>query len=61
EGGDYTLTLFDVCGRVVYNQNIRAITGTNLKTIPLNGTADGIYSLILQKGNEVLRGRLIIR
>jgi hypothetical protein len=60
EGGNYVITLNDVLGRTVKENAGKATKGTNSYLIHLDGIAKGAYSIILSKGDDLVKTKLVI-
>lgn len=59
--GVYTVTLTDIYGRKVLEQQHTATAGTNTHTINLAGLAKGIYSVAIHDGDSVYVSTLVIK
>lgn len=60
DGGDYTISLVDIYGREVIHENAMAITGNNIHSINLDGISAGVYMVVLQKGNNIYKSKLVV-
>ena len=56
---DVTLSLTDINGRILYNQN--AISLGSDFTIPVNGFSRGLYVLTIKSGNNQKNQKIIIK
>jgi hypothetical protein len=61
DGGNYMVSLTDIYGRVVKQENATAIAGNNTHSIDLDGFAEGVYMIVLQKGNEIYKSKLVVK
>ena len=52
--------MFNMIGKEVYVQNIRASAGTNTNRIYLNNFASGVYMLSIENGSTILTKRVIV-
>lgn len=59
KGADVNISLVDLSGRVVYNNNHKTQTGVNVIRFDL-GLADGVYGYTITQGNDVLRGKFSV-
>jgi len=60
EEGAYSIRLVDMLGRVVKSEISNAGLGENTYTMNLDGIAKGVYMVILQKGDNISKGKLIL-
>ena len=60
EEGSYTINLFDLTGRIVKSEIDNASTGENNHIMNLDGVAKGLYMVIIQKGQTVLKSKLVV-
>ena len=56
----YSLKLIDVMGRVIKTEIDNAAIGENSHVMNLDGIAKGIYMIILQKGDNISKGKLVV-
>lgn len=59
-GGDFTIKLFNMIGKEVYQQTIRAMPGLNTNRIQLDECSPGVYMLSLENGSTVVTRRMIV-
>jgi hypothetical protein len=59
--GDYTISLTDICGRVIKTDDGRASAGANSYTIDISGIAAGVYTATLQKDKQSYTTRLVVK
>jgi hypothetical protein len=55
--GDYNLTIYNVSGQIVYQQQI---INTDLHKITLENFSNGVYSYLLNNGEHTFSGKFII-
>jgi hypothetical protein len=60
-GGDYAISLIDIYGRTVKNENATAAAGYNVHSFNLDGISQGIYMVILQKDNNTFKTKIEIK
>jgi len=60
EEGAYNIRLVDMIGRVVVSEIDNAAQGENSYIMNLDGIAKGVYMIILQKGDNISKGKLIV-
>jgi hypothetical protein len=56
----YVLRLTDMLGRTIKEDLVKSNYGNNTYTIYLRDVAKGIYTIILQKGDNISEGKLIV-
>ena len=61
EGGNYSLQLLDVFGRIIKQEAAQSTTGDNNYMLNINGIAAGAYVIVFQKGEELIKTRIIIK
>ncbi len=61
KGGEYSVKLTDVYGRVVMTQKQTASAGDNTTTLQLNGIAHGIYTASVSDGNDVYNTKVVVK
>ncbi|HXU26722.1 MAG TPA: T9SS type A sorting domain-containing protein [Bacteroidia bacterium] len=61
DGGNYSLSIIDVFGRTIKQENAQSVVGDNNYALSLNGIAGGVYIVVFQKGNELVKTRIIIK
>jgi hypothetical protein len=59
-GGDFTIKLFNMIGKEVYQQTIRGMAGLNTNRIQLDEYTPGVYMLSLENGSSVVTRRMIV-
>lgn len=47
EGGDFTIRLTDMLGKIIFSENMKAIVGENNISVSLNAIAQGNYVLLV--------------
>jgi len=60
EEGAYNIKLIDMVGRIVKSETINANSGDNTYIMNLDGIAKGVYMIILQKGDNISKGKLVV-
>ncbi len=60
EGGEYYITLSDLYGRVVLEQNSTAVAGENRHELQLNGIAPGMYTVSVHDGTGVYNTKVMV-
>ncbi len=60
-GGSFTLKLIDLFGRIVKEEAATALAGNNSYTLNLEGIAKGVYEIVFQKGNALIKNKIVIR
>jgi hypothetical protein len=60
EDGAYVIKVIDGMGRMIREENGKAISGDNTQVIHLNDLAKGPYMIFLQKGTDVYKTKLLI-
>lgn len=58
--GSYSLSLVDMMGRTIITEVDNASIGNNAHIMNLDGIAKGVYLIILQKGNDTYKSKLVI-
>lgn len=58
-GSVLDIKLYDVNGKVVYGQNISAISSNKAEVIDIRKHSDGIYMLVLTKGSDRITKRIV--
>jgi|ERR1035437_599702 hypothetical protein len=58
--GAYSIRLVDMLGRVVKSEIGNAGLGDNSFILNLDGISNGVYMVILQKGDNISKGKLIV-
>lgn len=56
----YFLRLTDMLGRIIKEDLVKSVYGNNSHTMYLHDVAKGIYTIILQKGDNISEGKLIV-
>ncbi len=59
--GNYSVKMLDVFGRIIKDETADAVVGNNTHNISLDGVSKGVYFVILQKGNEVYKTKLVVK
>jgi len=59
-GGDFTIKLFNMIGKEVFQKTIRGMAGLNTSRIQLDEYTPGIYMLSLENGSSVATRRMIV-
>ncbi len=59
--GDYLVKMVDIFGREVREESNIAVAGENTHLIYFNGISEGVYMIILQKGGETFKTKLIVK
>jgi hypothetical protein len=60
EEGTYILKLIDIMGRTVKEESGKAVSGDNTNVIHLDDLTSGTYMIVLQKGTDVYKTKLLI-
>ena len=60
EEGNYNIMLIDLTGRFVKSDAGNASLGENAHIMNPDGIAKGIYMIILQKGDNLSKAKLVI-
>jgi len=60
EEGAYSIRMIDIVGRIVKSETINANSGDNTYIMNLDGIAKGVYTIILQKGDNISKGKLVV-
>jgi len=60
EEGTYSIKLIDMLGRTIKSDVDNAIIGDNAYIMNLDGIAKGVYMIVLQKGDELLKSKLLV-
>ena len=60
-GGNYTLSLTDLCGRTLITQPGQAISGANTHSLQLSGVANGIYVATLQMDEQRYVAKIVVQ
>jgi len=60
DGGEYYITLSDLYGRVVLEQNSTAVAGENRHELQLNGIAPGMYTVSVHDGMGVYNTKVMV-
>jgi hypothetical protein len=60
EEGFYNIKLVDMLGRVVKSEIGSAGLGENTYILTLNGVAKGVYTVTLQKGDNISKAKLVV-
>ena len=61
DGGKYLICVLDVLGRTVIEETGEAAQGDNSHLMQLDGIAKGIYTIMLQKGENVFKTKLMVK
>ena len=61
DGGNYSLSVMDVFGRIIKQETGQSAVGDNTHTLNLNGVSNGVYIIVFQKGEELSKTRIIIK
>ena len=61
DGGHYTIKLLDVLGKIIREETNEAIAGDNFHLIYLDGVAQGVYIIMLQKGDDVFKTKIVVK
>lgn len=61
ESSSAVISLFDISGKLVLQQNVALIKGANNIQLDLTGQEAGLYLLTTQWGNEAVQSKLIIQ
>ena len=59
ENGIYEMTVVDVLGQLVYNENVETIAGSNRSEINFSDFPVGIYFLRIRKGDTMVVERIV--
>jgi len=59
-GGDFTLKVFNMIGKEVYNQTIRGMAGMNTTRVDTENFTPGVYMISLENGGQVVTRRMIV-
>ncbi len=57
----YTISLIDITGKVTFNACNTAVIGDNQYMMDVSQVAKGIYIVLLQKGDAVMRTKLVVQ
>ncbi len=57
--GRMNVQVFDITGKMVYNKEMPATTGSNTRNIPVDELKGGVYIIRLEKGGEYAQTRFI--
>jgi hypothetical protein len=60
ESGNALLRIFDLLGREVYREIFRGTAGEQVKRVQLPRLANGVYQLLIERGPEQLRTKIVI-
>ena len=58
--GLYNIKLIDMLGRELKSDADKATNGDNYHILNLNGIAKGVYTIILQKGDNISKSKLVV-
>ena len=58
---NYNVKLVDVTGRIVLNDSHTAAIGDNQIEINLTAVAPGIYFIIMENGQQIMKSKLIVQ
>ena len=58
---NYRIQVSDIAGRIVYNEEISCVPGENKINIALPEVNDGIYNLIISKGDESISQKILVQ
>jgi len=58
--GSYSIKLIDMLGREVKSETDKATNGDNAHILNLDGMAKGVYTVILQKGDNISKAKLVV-
>jgi hypothetical protein len=58
--GETQIRFFDLLGREVYSAQFRASAGEQIKRIQIPRLANGVYQLLIERGPEQLRTKIVI-
>jgi hypothetical protein len=61
ESGSYSVTLTDISGRIILEENAEANVGENFHPINLEGISKGMYMLTLRKAENVMETKLVVK
>lgn len=59
-GGDFTIKIFNMIGKEVYNQTSRGMAGMNTTRIDTENFTPGVYMISLENGGEIVTRRMIV-
>jgi hypothetical protein len=57
----FNLSLIDVTGRIVINENHNAAIGNNQYQLNLASIAKGVYILMMQKGDAIIQKKIVVQ
>jgi hypothetical protein len=60
ESGNALVRIFDLLGREVYREQFRASSGEQIKRIQIPRLTNGVYQLLIERGPEQLRTKIVI-
>ena len=60
ERGGYEVKLFDLLGRIAKDERDEAIAGSNTHALFVGGLSPGIYTIILQKGDNLYQTKIAV-
>jgi type IX secretion system substrate protein len=60
EEGSYYIKLVDMMGRVVKSEIGNAGLGENTYILNLDGIAKAVYTVMLQKGDNIFKAKLVV-
>ena len=58
--GTYNINLIDMTGRIVKSEIGKATNGENSHIMNLDGVAKGMYMILLQKGDDLFKSKLVV-
>ena len=59
--GNYKLSMIDVFGKTIMEENNKAVVENNSLLINISGIAKGVYMVIIQKGNDVFKTKVMVK
>ena len=59
--GNYSIKMMDMLGRIICLKNGEAIGGSNSTTVLLNEIDKGIYMIIFEKGDLILKSKVVVQ
>lgn len=60
DDGIYNIKLIDMTGRIVRSETDNASSGDNTHIMNLDGIAKGVYTVILQNGDNISKAKLVV-
>ncbi len=59
-GGDFKFSIYNILGREVYAQDVRAKRGLNTNRVNTSEMSAGVYLMLLDNGREVITRKMVV-